>query len=70
MNVVATGYPVLPPDDDQPLHLKSIAVFLGISVKSVRRMIDSGQMRSTKMNGFRVVIRRDFKAYLNRLKGG
>lgn len=62
--------PGILPDEYQPLHLKRIASFLGISVKSVRRMIDRGEMPSTKLNGFRVVIRRDFNAYLKRLRGG
>ena len=60
----------LPPDDDQPLRLESIADYLGISVKSVRRMLDRGEMPSAKLNGLRVVIRRDLKAYLRRLAQG
>jgi hypothetical protein len=64
----ATCYPALPSDDNQPLHLKWIAAFFGISVKSVRRMLDRKEMPSTKLNGLRVVIRSDFSAYLEKLK--
>ena len=66
----APTFPALPPDDNQPLHLKWIAAFLGISVKTVRRMLDRQVMPSRKMNGLRVVIRRDFKVDLDRLTGG
>jgi len=51
------------PEDDQPLRIKLIAEWLGISHKTVRRRIDSGAIKSVKMGGLRVVLRRDFKAY-------
>lgn len=55
------------PADDQPLRIKSIAAWLGISDKTVRRRIDSLEIKSVKMGGLRVVLRRDFKAYLQNL---
>ncbi len=58
------------PDDDQPLRIKVIAEWLGISDKTVRRRIDSSQIKSVKMGGLRVVLRRDFKAYLQSLSQG
>lgn len=55
------------PEDDQPLRIKEIAEWLGISDKTVRRRIDGGAIKSVKMGGLRVVIRRDFKAYWQKL---
>lgn len=54
-------------EDDQPLRIKAIAECLGISEKTVRRRIDSLEIRSVKMGGLRVVLRRDFKAYWQKL---
>ncbi len=55
------------PEDDQPLRIKALAEWLGVSDKTVRRRIDSAAIRSVKMGGLRVVLRRDFKAYLQTL---
>jgi excisionase family DNA binding protein len=58
----------LPPDSDQPLRIKAVAQWLGISDKTVRRRIDSGAMRSVKMGGLRVVLPSDFRAYWDSVK--
>jgi excisionase family DNA binding protein len=60
--------PILP-EDERPLRLDAIAEWLGVAVKTVRRLIDSGKLKSVKMGGLRVVLRRDLKAYLEELKG-
>ena len=52
------------PDDDRPLRIKAIAAWLGISDKTVRRRIDSGEIKSVKMGGLRMILQRDFKVYL------
>ena len=57
-------------DDDQPLRIRVIAEWLGVADKTVRRRIDSGAIKSVKMGGLRLVLRRDFKAYWEKLKGG
>lgn len=58
------------PEDDQPLRIKAVAEWLGVSEKTIRRRIDSAAIRSVKMGGLRVVLRRDFKAYLQTLGPG
>jgi excisionase family DNA binding protein len=55
------------PEDDQPLRIQAMADWLGISPKTIRRRIDSGALKSVKMGGLRVVLRRDFKAFLANL---
>lgn len=57
------------PDDDQPLRIKVVADWLGISDKTVRRRIDSGEIESIKMGGLRVVTRRKLKEYWEKLNG-
>ena len=57
------------PEDDQPLRIKVVAEWLGVGDKTVRRRIDSGEIKSVKMGGLRVVTRRDFKAYWVKLTG-
>lgn len=59
--------PQLLPEDDQPLRIKMIAEWLGVSDKTVRRLINHGHLKSVKMGGLRMVLRRDFKAYLQQL---
>lgn len=58
--------PILP-EDDRPIRLDVVAEWLSIAVKSVRRLIDSGKLRSVKVGGRRMVFLRDLKAYLNSL---
>ncbi len=58
---------ILLPEDDQPLRIKVIANWLGVGDKTVRRLIDRGEIKSAKMGGLRVVLLRDFKAYLAKL---
>ena len=36
------------PEDDPPLRIKVIAEWLGVADKTVRRRIDSGQIKSIK----------------------
>ena len=55
------------PEDDKPLRIKAVAQSLGVSDKTVRRRIDSFEIKSIKMGGLRVVLRRDFKAYWQKL---
>ena len=55
------------PEDDQPLRIKVIAQWLGVADKTVRRRIDCGEIKSKKMGGLRVVLRRDFKAYWQKI---
>jgi excisionase family DNA binding protein len=57
------------PEDDQPLRIKTVAEWLGVSEKTVRRLIDHGKIVSVKIGGLRMILRRDFKAYLQQLKG-
>ena len=60
---------VLLPPEEQPLRIKEIAQWLGVGDKTVRRRIDSGAIKSVKMGGLRVVLRRDFEAYWKNLNG-
>ncbi|MFZ4779947.1 MAG: helix-turn-helix domain-containing protein [Terrimicrobiaceae bacterium] len=55
------------PDDDQPLRIKVVAQWLDVNPKTVRRRISSGAIKSVKMGGLRVILRRDFKAYWQQL---
>jgi excisionase family DNA binding protein len=56
-------------EDDQPLRIKTVAEWLGVKEKTIRRAIDHGKIGSIKMGGLRVILRGEFKAYLMRLKG-
>lgn len=58
------------PADDQPLRIKDVADWLQVSEKTVRRRIDAGEIRSVKMGGLRVILRRDLRAYWDKIKGG
>ena len=58
--------PILP-EDEQPLRIKAVAQSLGVSDKTVRRRIDCLEIKSVKMGGLRVVLRRDFKAYWQKI---
>ena len=64
---VRAGNPAMLPNDDQPLRIKTVAVWLGVADKTVRRRIDSGEIRSVKMGGLRVILRRDLKAYWQKI---
>jgi len=64
---VRAGNLALLPNDDQPLRIKAVAAWLGVAHKTVRRRIDSGEIRSVKMGGLRVILRRDLKAYWQKL---
>jgi len=55
------------PDDDQPLRIKVVADWLGVSEKTVRRRIDSGEIESVRMGGLRVVLRRNLRAYWEKI---
>ena len=54
-------------DDDQPLRVKTIAAWLGVSDKTVRRLINRLELKSIKMGGLRLVRRGDFMAYWEKL---
>jgi len=56
-------------EDEEPLRISTVADALHVSEKWVRRKIDSGEIKSVKMGGFRVVLRRDFKAFWRRFTG-
>lgn len=55
------------PEDDQPLRIKTVAAWLGISDKTVRRRIDNLEIKSVKMGGLRVVLRRDLNDYWQKI---
>ncbi len=57
-------------EDDRPLRLVTIAEWLGVAVKTVRRLIDCGKLRSVKIGGLRMVLLRDFKTHLKSLNEG
>lgn len=54
---------LLMPDGEQPLRIKTVASWLGVSDKTIRRWIRNGKLPSVKMGGLRVVLQRDFKAF-------
>lgn len=56
-------------EDDRPLRLDAVAEWLGVAVKTVRRLIDTGKLRSVKIGGLRMVFLRDLKGYLKSLNG-
>lgn len=56
-------------EDDRPLRLDAVAEWLGVAVKTVRRLIDTGKLRSVKIGGLRMVFLRDLKGYLKNLNG-
>ena len=58
---------LLLPEDDQPLRIKVIAQWLGVADKTVRRRITCGEIKSVKMGGLRLVLRRDFKVYWQKI---
>jgi excisionase family DNA binding protein len=43
------------PDGDRLMRIKEVAGLLGMSQKTVRRMIDSGQLQSLKIRGIRLI---------------
>ena len=55
------------PEDEQPLRIKTVAQWLGVTDKTVRRRIDCGEIKSVKMGGLRMVLRRDFKTYWQKI---
>lgn len=57
------------PADDQPLRIKAVADWLQVSEKTVRRRVDAGEIRSVKMGGLRVILRRDLRVYWDKIKG-
>ncbi len=56
------------PEDDQPLRIKDVAAWLGVSDKTVRRLIDRLEISSVKIGGLRLILRRDIKAYMAKVK--
>ena len=43
------------PNGDRLLRIKEVAEFLRMSDKTVRRMIDAGQLESVKIRGLRLI---------------
>jgi len=54
-------------DDERPVRIKTIAEWAGVSERTVRRWIDSGQLKSVKMGGLRVVLPRDFREFWEKI---
>jgi excisionase family DNA binding protein len=54
-------------DDERPVRIKTIAEWAGVSQKTVRRWIDSGELKSVKMGGLRVVLPRDFREFWEKI---
>jgi excisionase family DNA binding protein len=63
------GTDVSLPDGDLPMRLKTVAIKTEVSVKTVRRWIDRGWLRSHKIGGTRVVRRRDLRSFLDQQAG-
>jgi len=61
--------PGLLSEGDEPIRISEVAKTLNVSDKWVRRRIDSGELKSIKLGGFRVILRRDFKAFWQKLSG-
>lgn len=47
--------PVEMPNGERLLRIKEVAEFLRMSEKTVRRMIDAGQLASVKIRGLRLI---------------
>jgi len=58
---------LLMPEDDQPLRINAVAEWVGVSDKTVRRLIDRGEIKSVKIGGLRMIRRGELKAYFERL---
>ena len=52
------------PDGECLLRIKEVAAYLRMSDKTVRRMIDAGQLPSQKIRGLRVIRWSDLKKML------
>lgn len=57
------------PADILPMKLKEVAQLVKVSVKTVRRWIQFGLLRSHKLGGARVVRPRDLRTFLDALAG-
>ena len=53
--------PPVMPNGDQLLRIKEAAEFLRMSDKTVRRMIDAGQLPSRKIRGLRLILWSDLR---------
>ena len=42
-------------EDERPLRIKTVAEWLGVSEKTVRRLIDHGEIVSVKIGGLRMI---------------
>ncbi len=49
------------PDGDQLFRIKEAAEFLRMSDKTIRRMIDAGQLPSRKIRGLRLILWSDLR---------
>ena len=53
---------------DEKLHkLPEVAQFLRVSVKTIRRLIDEGKLKSIKVRGAVRILDRDLATYLQKL---
>ena len=55
------------PDGERLLRIKEVAEFLRMSDKTVRRMIDAGQLASVKIRGLRLIRWNDLQKMLQPL---
>lgn len=58
------------PDGERLLRIKEAAVFLNVSDKTVRRMIDSGQLQSWKPRGIRLIRWSHLRSVIPQSTGG
>ncbi len=59
--------PIRLDEADRPLRLPVVAEWLGVSTKTVQRLIEAGHLRSIKLRGLRVIIQRDFEDYWKKM---
>lgn len=64
MDTINSAKPPLLSHDEQPLRIKAVAQWLGVSDKTVRRLMDRLEIVSFKMGGLRVATRAAVRAYL------
>jgi len=57
------------PNGNRLLILPEVAAILRVSVKTVRRLIDDGKLRSIKVRGARRIWLSDLKGYFGQMAG-
>jgi excisionase family DNA binding protein len=53
-----------------PMRIKTVALMFDVSVKTIRRLIERGILRSFKLGGLRMVWTSDAQTYLDGLRDG